>query len=240
MNKKILIGSILAVALLILVSFSNVVGYNTIKTLQEELIESEFDFEYCKEYLFQTLVDISENSEIKDIIKSNYKPQRNTLLPFRRSNVDLKVEHLELLYDVGLKILDRLGEDKVAELMENIDFDNEMFEEMDTLVMGNEELRERIYTLNTMNVKSETLDSEFPIICNILITSFNIVLIILYLLLFMVELPILYISQIFANNGLINLAYYIVVLGHMIISGMVLIGIVPIFFLIGVFECEKP
>ena len=164
-KKKILIGSILAVALLILVSFSNVVGYNTVKTSQEELIESKYSFDECKEYLFQTIIEISDNPEIQDIVKSNYKPQR-TILPFRSNNVDLKVEHLELLYELGLKIIDRLGEERVEDLMENIEIPDNAYE-IESIIMGNDELRERIYTLNTMNVKSETVDWEYPIICGI-------------------------------------------------------------------------
>ena len=39
MKKKILIGCILAVALLTMVSFSSVVGYNSVKNTQEENIQ---------------------------------------------------------------------------------------------------------------------------------------------------------------------------------------------------------
>ena len=71
MKKKILIGSIIAVVLLTLVSFSSVVGYNSVKNTQEEIITSELDFEYCKEYLFETLVEISNNEDVNDLINSN-------------------------------------------------------------------------------------------------------------------------------------------------------------------------
>ena len=167
MNNKTIIISIIAVSLLTLVSFSNVVGYNTVKTSHEELIESKYSFDECKDYLFQTIVEISENPEIKDIIKSNYKPQR-TILPFRRNNADLKVEHLELLYKIGLKIMDRLGEEQVKDLMENLESEKPEFaDDLESVVMGNDELRERIYTLNKMN-SGELYTTDFedtPIIC---------------------------------------------------------------------------
>jgi len=173
MNKKILIGSILAVVLLTLVSFSNVVGYNTIKTSQEELIESEYSFDECKDYLFQTIVEISDNPDIKEIIMSNYKPQR-TILPFRRNNMDLKVEHLELLYELGLKIIDRLDKDKVEKLIEDIEIEKtEYLDEIDSIIMVNDELRERIYTLTEMNGYKLSWDGlrENPVICIILLVT---------------------------------------------------------------------
>jgi hypothetical protein len=43
MKKKILIGSIIAIAILILISFSSAVGYQTVKNIQEEIIEDEYD-----------------------------------------------------------------------------------------------------------------------------------------------------------------------------------------------------
>ena len=163
MNKKIFLWIICAIALITLVDLSNVVGYQTVKQSQEELIQS--DFEYCKEYLFETIIQILKNPDIKDMINSNYKPQR-TIMPFRRNNMDLKLEHLELLYNMGLKMLDKLGRDKIEELMENKDIEKpDIIKKMDTIIMDNDELRERIYTLNEMNVKSETLDWEFPVLC---------------------------------------------------------------------------
>ena len=173
MNKINIIISIIAVLLLTLVSFTNVVGYNTIKTSQEEIIASKYSFDECKDYLFETLVEISENPEIKDIIKSNYKPQRNTLLPFRRNNVELKVKHLELLYNLGLKIMNRLGEERVEELMENIEIP-EYVDELDAIIMGNDKLKDRIYTLNEMNSEEiSTTDEPYKLfICAILFIIF--------------------------------------------------------------------
>ena len=54
MNKKILIGSIIAVAILILVSFSSVVGYNSVESdldisVEENTIPTEFKFQRVRE-----------------------------------------------------------------------------------------------------------------------------------------------------------------------------------------------
>jgi len=174
MKKKILIGSIIAVALLTLVSFSSVVGYSSVKNTQEEIITDEWDFEYCKDYLFETFVEISNNEDVKDLTNSNNQnlfpsnPNHRLLMPFRRNTnkVSLSVEKLDLVYNMGIKLIDRLGEDKVAEIMETRSIDKPEFaDELDTIVMGNDDLKERIYTLNEMNKKF----SDNPIICIILL-----------------------------------------------------------------------
>ena len=175
MKKKILIGSIFAVALLTLVSFSSVVGYNVVKNTQDEIITSEYDFEYCKDYLFETMVEISNNEDVKDLTSSNNQNMfptnfnQRTLFPVRRNTNKLSVEKLDLLYNIGIKLIDRLGEEKVAEIMETTNIEKPDFsDELFTTIMGNDDLRDRIYTLSEMNVESETLDDEFPIICGII------------------------------------------------------------------------
>jgi hypothetical protein len=155
MNKKILIGSILAVALLTLVSFSSAVGYNVVKNTKEENITDEWDFEYCKNYLFETLVKIADNEDIRDLTNSN-------------NEVSLSVEKLDFIYNIGLKMIDRLGEDKVAEILENVEIDNpEILEQLDTIIMSDEELSERVNTLYDMNSKKVSIADfpDYPIIC---------------------------------------------------------------------------
>ena len=114
MKKKILIGSIIAVALLTLVSFSSVVGYSSVKNTPEEIITSDYDFEYCKDYLFETLVEISNNEDVNDLINSNNQnllptnSNHRTFFPLRRNTNKLSVEHLDFLYNICLKMIDRL------------------------------------------------------------------------------------------------------------------------------------
>ena len=58
--------------------------------------------------------------------------------------------------------------------MENIEIEQpEYLDEIDTIILGNEELRERIYTLNKMNCESDRL-WDFPVICSIIITLLSI------------------------------------------------------------------
>ena len=75
-------------------------------------------------------------------------------------------------YEMGLKIIDEIGEEKLEEMMENVEIDKpDIAEELDTIIMGNDVLRERIYTLNEMN-SQEIHTTNFltnPIICAILL-----------------------------------------------------------------------
>jgi hypothetical protein len=66
MDRNLLIGiSICAGVLLILVSLSNVVGYQTVQSSNQKLINEEIN---QKEVLFQIIVDIANNKEIQGII----------------------------------------------------------------------------------------------------------------------------------------------------------------------------
>lgn len=66
MKKNPLIGiSICAVVLLILASLSNVVGFQTVQSSNQKVINDEVD---QKELLFQTIVDIANNKEIQRVI----------------------------------------------------------------------------------------------------------------------------------------------------------------------------
>ena len=189
MKKKILIFSIIAVALLTLVSFSSAVGYNVVKNTQEEIITDEFDFEYCKEYLFETIVEISNNEDVKDLINSNNK-------------VSLSVEKLDLLYKMGLKLIDRLGKEKVLEILSNAN--PEFNEQLDTIIMGDEELRERIYTLNEMNVEDMSIPLDWkdtPIICFILLTMMMPFILIMS--------PVDILISFFYDIGLVGISYII-------------------------------
>ncbi len=63
MDKKPLIGvSICAVVLLVLGSLSNVVGYQSVQTSQQNVIKERIN---QRELLFQTIVDIANNNEIQ-------------------------------------------------------------------------------------------------------------------------------------------------------------------------------
>jgi len=176
MNNKILLGSIIAVVILTLVSFSSVVGYSSVESNPDNtIITDEWDFEYCKDYLFETLVEISNNEDVNDLINNNNQnlfptnSNHRTFFPLRKNTNELSVEHLDFLYNIGIKLIDRLGEDKFAEIMETVSIDKPDFtDELDKIIMGDSELVERISTLNKMNGEEITDFEDNPIICSII------------------------------------------------------------------------
>jgi hypothetical protein len=64
-RKPLIVGSICAVVLLVIASLSNVVGYQSVQTSQQNLIKERIN---QRELLFQTIVDIANNKEIQRII----------------------------------------------------------------------------------------------------------------------------------------------------------------------------
>jgi hypothetical protein len=71
MKKKILIGSILAVALLTLVSFSSAVGYNVVKDTQEEIIKDEYDGYPPIAIVLQLISKLRNHKDIESVEMEN-------------------------------------------------------------------------------------------------------------------------------------------------------------------------
>ena len=68
MNKKILIGSILAVALLTLVSFSSVVGYNSVKSNPSNtIITDEYDNATPIQFVLQLITKLRNHKDIQNV-----------------------------------------------------------------------------------------------------------------------------------------------------------------------------
>jgi len=66
MKKYLLIGgSIFAVVLLVLCSLTNVVGFQTVRSSNQKVINDAVD---QKELLFQTILDMANNKEIQKVI----------------------------------------------------------------------------------------------------------------------------------------------------------------------------
>ena len=68
MNKKILIGSIIAVALLTLVSFSSVVGYSSVKSNPSNtIITDEYDNPTPIQVVFQLIAKLRNHKDIENV-----------------------------------------------------------------------------------------------------------------------------------------------------------------------------
>ena len=106
MKKKLLaIGiSTVSVIILILTSFTNVVGYQSVQSSQQNLINERIN---QRELLFQTIVDIANNKEIQRII---LKSQMSRGI-FPQSEIPVVTKNqLRKMYFIGLiltKIIDK-------------------------------------------------------------------------------------------------------------------------------------
>ena len=125
-----------------------------------------------KEYLFQTIIDIANNPEVKDFLnkKENKAGFLNFDYNFRAVFLKLLLKNPRILfsmlfnkpsktheflgstYNKGCKIVNIIGEDEAYEITESITITNpEFFEELNNIIMKNEELSNRIATLKEMN-----------------------------------------------------------------------------------------
>jgi len=182
MNKKIIVFCV--IALFVCVGFQSAFATEPITStdiIKEEEIEPE-------DYLFQTIIDILNNPEVKnlleqykfdffkvDIDKSVYRKLliRNPRLMFNTlfTKPSLSVDYLDNCYNNGIEITNILGEDKVLEIIENVEItDTKLFDEINDIILKDEELSNRLVILNEMN-KDIDPDTpwEYPVICAILL-----------------------------------------------------------------------
>ena len=71
MKTKLIVGSIIAVALLTLVSFSSVVGYSSVKNTQEEIITDEYDSYTQIQLVFQLISKLRNHKDIENVETEN-------------------------------------------------------------------------------------------------------------------------------------------------------------------------
>jgi hypothetical protein len=128
-----------------------------------------------KDYLFQTILDISNNPKVKELFeqyKDDWKNNNPIGLNSEYRNVFFKLlvknpklffsplfttpvdsyEYIESAYDTGCKIINTIGEDKAIQIIESVKFANpEIFDKLTTIIMNNAELSNRITTLTELN-----------------------------------------------------------------------------------------
>lgn len=141
-----------------------------------------------KDYLFQTIIDIVNNPDIKELLEQhnsdllNVDINRNIYckILFRDPRLFFNIlftrpsmmfNYLDKCYNNGIEIINILGEDKALEIMESMEFtDTRVLNELNNIIMNNEELFERITILEKLNDKTYP-DLPFgfnPIICAVL------------------------------------------------------------------------
>jgi len=141
-----------------------------------------------KEYLFQTIIDICNNPNVKelfskynnDIIDSEYnsirlffkilfkKPKLLFSIFFCKPEITYK--SLESIYSQGVELINVLGKNEVIKIIESVEITNtEFFNEFNNTIMNDEALFNRITTLKEMNEGLKFGTSSEKPICDLLI-----------------------------------------------------------------------
>jgi hypothetical protein len=174
MNKYPLIGgSICAVVLLVLASLTNVVGYQTIQTSNQKIINSEID---QKELLFQTIVDMVNNKEIQKVILGSEITEKRFFDPGMRFSVFnhpvLTEKFLKRMYTMGVVLFRTLSKTKMQSLIQHHPVMNQkMQKELFSIVQKDFIFKGELAQLSNLKCNCEeentTMSWSFPIICDI-------------------------------------------------------------------------
>ena len=159
---------------------------------QKGEIEQVDEIEQTKDYLFQTLIDIANNPDVKELLKGNYevitsdyefksvfrqilfkKPMLFFSMLFTRPKLTHK--YLDTSYNRGCEITNVIGEDKTLDIIESIGITNpKILDDLNNIIMINEELSNKIIVIVEMNkvLKPDAPFEDYPLICGILLLIF--------------------------------------------------------------------
>src|SRR5512139_3021248 len=111
MDKKPLICvSICAVILLVLGSLTNVVGYQTVQSSNQSVIQERIN---QRELLFQTIVDIANNKEIQRIILKSQIMNGKFFNPDAKLPTTITKQQLRQMYFIGLILSKVISKSKI-------------------------------------------------------------------------------------------------------------------------------
>jgi len=141
-----------------------------------------------KKYLFETIIDITKNPDIKNFF-NNIEPNdinlnintRATFFKILLKNPSLITSmwfkrpivshnYLSFVYNQGIEAVKIIGEEKSIEIVNSLAIKNpEIINDLTKILNNNEELSQRISTLEIMNneVKPDEPFADNPVICSI-------------------------------------------------------------------------
>jgi len=168
MKKNPLISvCIIAVVFLILGSLSNVVGYQSVQSSKQQIINEEVN---QRELLFQTICDIANNKEIQRIIlKSqmmNGKFLNSDMTPTTK-------KQLKQIYFIGLILSKVISKSKIHSMVQKYQLQNPITQEgINGVIEKDVTLRNEITQLQNSKCDCENNGTtglwHFPVICTIL------------------------------------------------------------------------
>jgi len=199
MQKNPLIGvSIGAVVLLVLGSLSNVVGYQTVQTSQQNLIKERIN---QRELLFQTIVDIVNNKEIQRTILISQMSKG--IFPVSDFPVVTK-NQLKHLYLLGLLLSKVISTSRMQSILGKYQFHNqELEQEISAAIEKDPALKGKITLLQNSECDCENKEPSawsFPVICSVL---YLLIILLDAIFLFIYRITGVYLVQIY--NKLVNI-----------------------------------
>ncbi|HWR27882.1 MAG TPA: hypothetical protein VN377_05550 [Candidatus Thermoplasmatota archaeon] len=166
MKKLILVGiSLCAVVLLVLGSLSNVVGYQSVQSSNQQAIKEEVN---QRELLFQTIVDIANNKEIQRII---LKSQMGRGI-FPVSDIPILTKgQLKVMFLVGLMLSNVISKSRMQSMIGEYQFSSqEMQKGLSAAIEKDATLNGEMTQLSNSQCDCENRNTtrwSFPVLCSI-------------------------------------------------------------------------
>jgi len=180
MDKYPLIGvSIIAVVLLVLGSLSNVVGYQSVQSSNQQTIKEEVN---QRELLFQTILDIANNKEIQGIILKSHISRG--IFPNPDVKFSLTKKQLGQMYFIGLLLSKFINTARMQSIVGKYQYSNQVMQnEISDVIEKNPTLKGEITKLQNSECDCENENTTvlyFPVLCTILLCIFGLGLFLFY------------------------------------------------------------
>jgi len=166
-KKPLIVVSLCAVVLLVIGSLSNVVGYQSVQTSQQNIIKERIN---QRELLFQTIVDIANNKEIQRVILKSQ--MSGGIFPTSEIPVVTK-NQIKMMYFLGLILSKVISKSRIHSMVQQYQLQNPITQEgIQGVIEKDTTLKGEITQLKNSecdcgNENSMQLDT--PVLCDILL-----------------------------------------------------------------------
>jgi hypothetical protein len=169
-KKPLIVVSLCAVVLLVMGSLSNVVGYQSVQTSQQNTIKERIN---QRELLFQTIVDIMNNKEIQRIL---LKSQMSRGI-FLTSEIPVVTKNqIRQIYFLGLILSKVISKSRIQSMIGMYQFNNqEIQKEISSVIEKDTTINSEITQLKDAECDCENenkINWTFPVLCSILFFIF--------------------------------------------------------------------
>ena len=175
MKKKILIGSIIAAVILVLVSFTSVVGFQTVQTSQNKPIKERNN---QKELWFQTISDLANHKEIQQIIHKSPMLNENSFFKDAKLTKPITKQQLRHMYFIGLILSKIISKSRIQSMIQPHQLITpEMQQKIDAVIENDAILKEEITQLSNSDCECdnpETTEWGFPMICTAILSMMGV------------------------------------------------------------------